>query len=183
MFSSLPDYRRFAEADLQRLRKDHKRNPSNRLGGMMFNLVLLAGLWGVPLYARWFVLSNINPTQPLSEAVVGEWRRDEKWTLSFTRTEELQLIEEESIFETAHYQILGDKLLVSGFTRQPDNRLLPVESQCYQISVRGHRLSVEPASIGFTSIPEKGAGGGSWLRKVLPAFHGSTVEYHRADDR
>jgi hypothetical protein len=74
MFSSLPDYRRFAEADLQRLRKDHKRNPSNRLGGMMFNLVLLAGLWGVPLYARWFVLSNITSTHPLPEAVLGEWR-------------------------------------------------------------------------------------------------------------
>jgi hypothetical protein len=91
------------------------------------------------------------------------------------------LIEEESIVETAHYQILGETMLVSGFTRQPDDRLLPVGAQRYQISIRGDRLIIEPAAIGFTRIPVNAAEEGSKLRRVLPIFHDSTVEYQRAD--
>ena len=44
---------------------------------MLLNLLLLSGLWGMPLYARWLVLADQAMDQPLSEAVVGKWWRDE----------------------------------------------------------------------------------------------------------
>ena len=121
MFSSLPDYRRFADAALKRFRKDNKREPSNRLGRMMLNLVLLAGLWGLPLYARWIVLAdrnstnstseNITKTTPetkinISEAIVGKWRPVDgsHFSITFTRDGKFVVSWKETIVETAHYQ-------------------------------------------------------------------------------
>lgn len=183
MFSSLPDYRRFAESALPRLRKDHERETSNRIGGMAFNIILLAGLWGVPLYARWMILSDRNPTQNLSTEVLGKWRKDDSHILEFTRRGELLLIliRNKVVVESADYRIAGDVLEVSGFTQQPENRLLPVNQQRYQLFLRGDRLLIKPATTGFTSIPER-ASEGSGLRLVLPPWSGVTVQFQRVDD-
>lgn len=184
MFSSLPDYRRFAEATLQRLRMDPKQKTSDRLGGMVINIVLLAGLWGVPLYARWLILSDVNSTQPLSEAVLGKWRRDDRDILEFTRRGELHLIRNEVMVESADYRIEGDILEVSGFTEQPDDRPLPVVQQRYQIAIRGARLIIKPAPSGVNWVPDRRhAEGGNSLLFVLPPWSGVTAHFQRMDDR
>ncbi len=186
MFSSLPDYRRFAESSLRRLRKDQKRTTSGRLGRIVFNLVLLAGLWGLPLYARWMVVSEMNATLPLSSSLLeGEWRGDDGSVLLFAPSKELRLIEKGTMIESADYRIVDDELEIGGFMRQPGDRFLPVVVQRYQVrfTIRGDRMIIVPAKKGFTPIPEKASEEGSRLRLVLPPFRGISVVFHRADER
>jgi hypothetical protein len=181
MFASLPEYRRIAEAVIPRLRKDPHRTISNRFAGKLLSLALLAGLWGLPLYARWMVLSDRNPPLPLSEAVLGEWRSDDRNILAFNRlNQKLWLSQDGVIIESANYRIQGEELEVSGFIRQPDNLLLPVGPQRYQISIRVDRLIVRLADTGFTNVPCR-ADEGSKLRRVLPPWHGTTLQFQRVD--
>jgi hypothetical protein len=183
MFSSLPDYRRFAETALQRLRTDAQQKTSRRVSGIVINVALLAGLWGLPLYARRIVLTDLNSTPPLPEAIVGEWQVDQRNSLVFKRDHELRLIQNDALIELADYRIVEDVLEVSGFSRWPDNRPLPVVLQRYRISIRGHHLIVTSASNQPNQVPEIEAEEGSSLRRVLPAFPGRTVQFLRADSR
>lgn len=193
MFSSLPDYCRLAESVLPRLRKDSEQRTPNRLRRMALNLVLLAGLWGLPLYARWMVLADRNPPQEMSDSlsqhpsedILGKWRKDESNSiLEFSRKGELRLIGQQEVVESADYRIVGDELEVSGFRQQPDDRLLTVNQQRYQIITRGDRLLIKPAPAGFTSVPldRSHAADGS-LRYVLPPWSGQSSKFHRVKDR
>jgi hypothetical protein len=186
MFPSLPNYRRFAETTIQRIRKNRKRK-TDRPARMLFNVLLLAGLWGVPLYARWMILSDLNVIQVLSEEVLGKWEMDNKGhkrILEFT-LKQLRLIQNKAITESADYQIVGDALWVSSFKSQPGDHPLPVNQQRYQISIRDHRLIIKPATTGFTRIPENAAWEGpSQLRIiVLPPWQGAISQFQRADNR
>lgn len=183
MFSSLPDYRRFAELALPRLRKDNEREPSNRLGSMMLNVVLLAGLWGVPLYARWIVLSDLSLSSNLAAEILGKWRIGDASYLEFTAHHQLRLIVNETLKETAHYRIIGDVLEVSRFTLQPENRTLEINQQNYRVSIHGNQLAATAADVGFTPIPEHAQEERSGLRKVLPPWHGPIIRFRRADNR
>ncbi len=182
MFSSLPDYRRFAESALPRLRKDQEQKKTNRLSGMLLNILLLTGLWALPLYARCLVLANLNSPQDLSKDVLGKWQRDDRTILEFTWRGQLRLIGKDGVVESADYRIAGDILEVSGFTRQADDRPLPVNQQRYRIAIRGKRMFMQPALTGFTSVPERASEEGSSLRLVLPPWQSSTAHFQRADD-
>ncbi len=72
IFSSLPDYRRFSDAALKRLSEE--RSTADRLAGMLFNLAILAGLWGAPLYARCVILSDLQSPKDFSNTIRGTWR-------------------------------------------------------------------------------------------------------------
>jgi hypothetical protein len=60
---------------------------------------------------------------------------------------------------------------------------LPVNPQCFQITIRGARLQITPATIGFTPVPENTAWERSALRGVLPAWHGKSVTFWRRHKR
>lgn len=177
MIFSLPSYRRLSDMDLARLRRDDERNPSRRAMRMLLNLLLLSGLWGMPLYARWLVVADQARGQPLSEAVLGKWWRDEEVFLEFTPDRHLRLCREEGLIESAEYQIVGDMLWVSDFRRRD---LLAVEPQCFRISLRGNQLILTPAKDGFTA---RGRDDRSSLRTVLPAWEGATVQFQRGKSR
>ncbi len=185
MFPSLPNYRRFAEATIQRIDKARKRKSSGRPARMLFNVVLLAGLWGLPLYGRWMILSGMNTTQCLPEAVLGRWligEKGERGVLEFTPKKQLRLIRNRAIIESADYEIIGDSLWVSDFKSQSRDHLLPVDQQRYEISIYDNRLIVKPATTGFTRIPENSALEGSGLRLVLPPMHGVISQFQRANN-
>jgi hypothetical protein len=183
MFPSLPDYRRIAEATIQRIRKDRKRT-TDRPARMLFNVLLLTGLWGVPLYARWMILSDMNVAQVLSEDILGKWLIGEKGArgfLEFTPKRQLRLIQNNGVMiESADFEIVGGALWVSNFKSQPGGHLLPTDHQCYQISIRDDQLIVKPATSGFTHVPVD-----SWeegrLRMVLPPWQGVIRQFQRAD--
>ncbi|MGH7168893.1 MAG: hypothetical protein ACRELF_01065 [Gemmataceae bacterium] len=183
MIFSLPSYRRLSEVDLDRLRRDEDRDSSNRVARVLFNLLLLMGLWGVPLYARWVLLSDVVGAESLPKAALGKWWKDDKAVLEFTADQQLRLIQNGALIESADYWMLGDTLNVSDFKSQPGNHRLPVSRQCFHISIRDDRLDVTPATTGFTAIPEKAWVEGSSLRLVLPAWHGATVQFRRGDVR
>jgi hypothetical protein len=185
MLPSLPDYRRFAEATIRRIRKDRKRR-TDRPARMLFNVLLLAGLWGIPLYGRWLMLSDTDITQDLPEAVLGRWligEKGERGVLEFTPRKQLRLIRNNGVMiESADYEIVGDALWLSNFKSRSDH-LLPVDHQRYQISIRDDRLIVKPATSGFTHIPEHAADEGpSWLRMELPPWQGVNRQFQRADN-
>jgi hypothetical protein len=184
MYDSIPDYRRFAESAMQRVRKNHQRTSSDRLARLLFNVVLLAGLWGVPLYARWLVMSSMNVTQGLSEIILGRWQIVESGNgfLEFTPKMQVRLVGRNGIvIESADYQIAGEALMVFGFKLQPGNRDLEMEQQqCYRISIRGDQLTIASSDRGFTAIPRHGSD--SHLRRVLPHWVGAIFHFQRADD-
>lgn len=184
MSYSLPDYRRFAEAALQRLRKDHTRKTSNRWERMLLNVVLVAGLWGGVLYARWLIPSDVNPAQNLPVALFGKWQSEwlgDRGFLEFTPNHQLLLVRNGKMIESADYQIVGDVLMISGFTDQPSGRDLELQSQCYRISIHGSQLTINAADIGFTRVPEHLQFEKSGLRTVLPFWQGHIVHYQRAE--
>jgi hypothetical protein len=195
MLSSLPDYRRFAEADFQWPRKENDRKTSDRFERMFFNVVLLAALWGGPMYARWMILSDMNITDnitqvplevvlgDLPEAVLGEWRFGAESFLEFTPNHQLELIGSRGIIESADYQIVGDVLKISGFKRQPDNLDLAIVEQCYRISIRGGTLIITPSDSGFTPFDRHTPSEGYLRSVVLPPFYGAIIQYQRAEDR
>ncbi len=185
MLPSLPSYRRFAEATIQRINKARKRKSSDRPVRMLFNVVLLAGLWGLPLYSRWLILPDKNIIQDLPEAVLGRWligEKGERGVLEFTPKKQLRLIRNGAIIESAEYEIIGDSLWVSDFKSQSRDHLLPVDQQRYEISVYDNRLIVKPATSGFTHIPENSALEGSGLRLVLPPWQIVISQFQRADN-
>lgn len=186
MFSSLPDYRRFAHTALQRLNNAPERKPSNRFCGMLLNLVLLAGLWGLPLYARWMILTERDSTKSLAEAIIGKWRCSETSYLEFTPDHHLRLFRNDSIIESADYQLVGHVLQVFRFKLQPGDQELEINQQCYRFSIRGDRLNVTSADIGFTPVISidrpRDRSGGSHMRQVLPRWHGAILHFQRAGD-
>lgn len=86
IFSSLPDYRRFSDAALERLRDG--RSTVDRIAGMLFNLAILAGLWGAPLYARCMILSDVQAPKDFSESLRGTWRTTDGSHFVITFTEQ-----------------------------------------------------------------------------------------------
>ena len=182
MIFSLPSYRRLSEADLDRLSRDEDRNSSNRIARVLFNLLLLAGLWGVPIYARWVFLSDVVGTKSLPNAMLGKWWKDDEVYLEFTADQQIRLFWKGAMIETADYRIFGDMLEVSDITRHPGDRHLSVNPQHYRISIRGHQLDITPSTTGFTPIPERSTEG-STLRLVLPAWHDATVHLRRRAER
>jgi hypothetical protein len=177
MIFSLPSYRRLSETDLACLRKDDAQQTSTRAARVFFNLLLLVGLWGAPLYARWVVLAD------LPKAVLGKWQHGEKNVLEFTPNYQVRLLRDGDAIETAKYRFAGDVLVLSDFRRQPGDRPLPVDQQGYSISLHGDRLTITPAADWFTPVPDNAAREGSSLRLLLPAFHGASVQFRRANDR
>ncbi len=185
MLPSLPSYRRFAEATIQRINKARKRKSSDRPARMLFNVVLLAGLWGIPLYGRWMILTAMNPTQALTEAILGKWRigKEGSWSFFEFTPKQLRLVGKKGeMIESADYDIAGDVLMLFAFKLQPGDHDLEIGQQCYQISIRGDQLTVTPSNAGFTPIDRH-----DWpecrLRGLLPRRQGETREFQRADNR
>jgi hypothetical protein len=194
MIFSLPSYRRLSEADLARLRRDDERYPFNRVVRMLLNLLLLSGLWGMPLYARWIVLPDIVgvETKNLPKAILGEWWSDRKFgewwnehkaVVELTAAQQVRLFWEGALIETADYRIVENVLEVSDFRSQPVDHRLLVNPQRFQISIHGNQLILTPASFGFTPIPENAVWEGSSLRLVLPTWQGWSVTFWRRDNR
>jgi hypothetical protein len=181
IFSSLPDYRRFSDAALERLREG--RSPADRFAGMLFNLAILAGLWGAPLYARWVILSDIQETKGLPEAVLGRWLVGDKSLLEFTPDQQIRLFRDDALIETADYRIIGDTLQISNFKLQPGDHELELNQQRYQISLRAGQLIVTPSTSGFTPVPEHAQWEEGRLRLILPHFHGDSVRFLRENRR
>jgi len=111
MIFSLPNYRRLSEADLARLRKDDKRTVSRYVANTLFNLLLLAALWGLPYYFCSLVLSResnstksreSNSTNP-REAIIGVWWPVDRGAIEFTRDGKFRLWQGGIVTLTAHY--------------------------------------------------------------------------------
>jgi hypothetical protein len=183
IFSSLPDYRRFSDAALERIRQDDGRKTFDRLAAMLFNLAILAGLWGAPLYARWMVLSDMHETKSLSEVVLGRWRVGDTSLLEFTLDQQIRLFWHGALIETADYRIIGDMLEISNFKLQPGDHELELNQQYYQIALRTGQLIVTPSTSGFTPVPEHAQWEESRLRLILPHFHGASVQFLRENRR
>jgi hypothetical protein len=152
---------------------------------MLFNVVLLAGLWGIPLYGRWMILPGVNPTQALAEAMLGKWQIGKEGSRSFFEftPKQLRLVGKKGeTIESADYDIAGDVLMLSGFKLQPGDRDLEIGHQCYRISIRGDQFTVTPSDAGFMPIHRH-----DWpecrLRELLPRSQGQTREFQRADNR
>jgi len=181
MIFSLPSYRRLSEADLERFRNAGDQQSSIRVARALFNILLLAGLWGAPLYARWCVLSDMKETPSLSEAVLGQWRYGDKSLLEFTSDQQIRLSQDGMMIETASYRIVGDVLEIYDFKLQLGHHDLEINQQRYQISILDENLIVRPSAIGFTPVPEHTQWERSGLRMVLPQFHGASVQFRRRD--
>jgi hypothetical protein len=147
MFPSLPDYRRFAEATIRRTRKDRRRK-TDRPARMLFNVLLLAGLWGVPLYARWVILADIGTPKHAHGTIVGTWRATDgsHFLITFTADGQFKLLWQDTIIETARYWFNDgnqNEILVSDFREQPGDRLVSNEEMWwFRASVEGAKLSI-----------------------------------------
>lgn len=182
MFSSLPDYPRSAETVLQPPREGNEGKAADRIGRMLFRLAILAGLWGVVLYARWMIVSDMIPAQNLPEAVLGKWqsdRMDGRSFIEFTPNHQLRLVGNGTTIESADYEIVGGELMIWRFQHPPGDRDLELGQQCYQISVRGNQLAVTVSDRGITPIPEHTQFEPSSLRLLLPFWQGYTVQFQR----
>ena len=176
MFSSMPDYRRFAEAALQRLRKDPTRKTCNRWERMLLNVVLVTGLWGVPLYARWVVLSDIDRPEDVAEGIVGKWRATDgsHFSIAFTAEGQFVLSWKETIVETARYWFNDgkqDEIVLADFREPPDER--PIEEEgmwWFQVFLEGKKLSITHSH----SLHEQ------WRRRV-PWHSSRQIEGERFD--
>jgi hypothetical protein len=106
MIFSLPNYRRLSEADLHRLRKDGEPQASTRLARMVINLLLLAGLWGLPYYLCSQVASGPSDTIDRHEAIIGRWQRvdDSDYDLEFTGDGAIHQSRDGIVKWTAHYR-------------------------------------------------------------------------------
>jgi hypothetical protein len=157
MFSSLPDYRRFAEAALQRIRKDHKQKSSHRLSGMLFNILLLAGLWGLPLYARWVVVPDIHRSTSEPPSLIGKWQamNGSHFSITFSADGQFVVSWKETVLETARYWFADrdqKDVLLFDFRKQPGNQPLAEEKRCwFSVSFAGKRLKT---AISLFSVDE-----------------------------
>jgi hypothetical protein len=112
MIFSVPGYRRLSEEDLARLRKDDPRNPARRLQAAFFNILLLAGLWGLPLYGRSVVLSAMDERKSAPEVIVGsKWRTTDgsDFQIAFTSEGQFVLSWKEAVVATARYSFHEDE--------------------------------------------------------------------------
>lgn len=146
MFSSLPDYRRFAETTIRRIRKDRKRM-TDRPAVMMFNVLLLAGLWGVPLYARWLILANNDRSEHVPETIVGKWRTTDgsHFSITFTADGHFELSWKEAIIETARYWFRDKnqhEAMIADFREQPGDRVVEGEEKWwFRVIIERNKLS------------------------------------------
>jgi hypothetical protein len=115
MVFSLPSYRRLSDADLHRLRNNSEQQTSTRLTRILFNILLLVGLWGLPLYLRSFVSSKPFDTIDPHEAIIGRWQDVDhsSYVLEFTRDGAFHLSRDGIVKRTAHYRFneRGDVVL------------------------------------------------------------------------
>ncbi|HTU93171.1 MAG TPA: hypothetical protein VMF69_24035 [Gemmataceae bacterium] len=158
MFSSLPDYSRFAEATIQSLREERIRKTADRFDRMFFNVVILAAVWGGLLYTRWFVLADIERAEHVPETIVGKWRTTDgsHFSIAFTSDGQFVLAWKETIVETARYWFNdGDQkeIVLSDFCKQPGDRLIDGEKMCwFRVSLAGKKLST---SFSWLSYDER----------------------------
>lgn len=163
MIFSLPSYRRFAEASIDRLRKDERHATTDRLGVILFNILLLAGLWGTPFYARWLVQSNVIGRAKAVEHLnlIGTWRTTDgsHFRITFTRDGQFVLSWKRTIVETASYWFHDgnpNEVVMSDFFEQPGNRAIG-EAMCwFHVSATEEKLST---TFSFTLDEE-------WRREV-----------------
>jgi hypothetical protein len=146
MIFSLPSYRRFAETSINRLRKDDGHATPDRLGAILFNIVLLAGLWGIPFYARWLVQSNVNSRSRAFESFVGTWRTTagSPFQITFTRDGQFVLSWKGTVIETASYWFHEGNLnevVMSDFFEQPGNRAIGNAMCWFHASATREKLS------------------------------------------
>lgn len=151
MFSSLPDYRRFGETVLQRMHKDPKQPSSNRLVERTFNILLLAALWGVPLYARWVVVPYIHRPKiesPSSPSIVGKWKTTKfgnHFSVTFTEDGQFVVSWKDTVLETARYSFADDNqhiLVLENFRKQPGDLPFADKPRCeLSVSVESKKLS------------------------------------------
>jgi hypothetical protein len=175
-FCSMPDYRRRFATALQRIRKDDDSQISNRIVRALSHILILAVLWGVPLYGRWMLLSARSAGPSLSAAVIGKWGSERSF-LEFTPDHQIRLFDDAELIETASYEIAGDVLQISDFKLQPGDEELPLNQQCYRISIVGDQLTITPSTLpgfGFTPVPDNAAWEVSRLRRWLPGSHGTS---------
>jgi hypothetical protein len=179
MIFSLPNYRRLSEEDLARLNKDDPRSPSRRLQKAVLNILLLAGLWGLPFYGRSAVLSAMNEKM-LREEILGKWLTSGGGLLEFTPNRRVRLSYGKRVVESAYYSFVGGDIVeIDGFRQQPEDRYLVVEPQWYQIPIQGGQLlTVTPSTYGFRPSLNAAVERSS-LCRVLPTSHGDSRQFRR----
>ena len=64
-FSSLPDYRDLSSAAQNQCEADVRRTLSDVICTTLFDLLLLAALWGLPYYLRSVVVADLHERQTL----------------------------------------------------------------------------------------------------------------------
>ena len=178
MIFSVPRYHRLSEDDLARLDKDDPRNPTRRLQSALLNILLLAGLWGLPFYGRSAVLFTMNEKM-LREEILGKWLTSGGGLLEFTPNHRVRLSYDKKVVESASYWFVGGDIVeIGGFRHQPEDRDLEVEPQWYQISIQdGQFLTIRPSTNGFTPVNTRWER--SRLRLVLPMLHGASRQFRR----
>jgi hypothetical protein len=150
IFSSLPDYRRFSDAALQRLREE--RSTADRFAGVLFNLTILAGLWGAPLYARWMILS---------ESILGTWRTldGSQFRITFTEDGRFILGWKGIPVETADYRFDNQgksRVVLSHFRAQFSDVKHSLGQECwFDISLTENALYLR-RSLDFRDNPRPG---------------------------
>ncbi|HEY7155462.1 MAG TPA: hypothetical protein VH575_15980, partial [Gemmataceae bacterium] len=107
----MPNYRRLSAADLNRLRKDDDRTTSSFVANALFNLLLLAALWGLPYYFCSLVLSKESESANPRKAIIGVWLPAAEdahdaigRAIEFTRDGEFRLSRGGIVELTAHYR-------------------------------------------------------------------------------
>lgn len=182
MIFSVPRYRRLSEDDLARLDKDDPRNPSRRLQSALLNILLLAGLWGIPFYGRSVVLSAMNE-EMLRKDIIGKWLTSGGGLLEFTPNERVRLSYDKRVVESAYYSFVGGDIVeIGGFRQQPGDHYMAVEPQWYQISIQGGQLlTVMPSTYGFRPSLNAAVERSS-LCRVLPTSRGDSRQFRRVPE-
>jgi hypothetical protein len=188
MIFSLPNYRHLSEAALERLRKDDGRQSSGRATGILFNVLLVAGLWGVPLYGRWVVLSHRTGPMDLREAILGKWRatEDSRFTITFTEDGRFVLMCKNMIFATARYRIgeqEKDEVKLDRFPKPGGEGPIPQEERCwFRAAVTEGALHITPSVDRWNGAVRQGK---SWQcdddRLELPPLNGGPAIFQRIE--
>jgi hypothetical protein len=149
MIFSLPNYRHLSEAELNRLRKDDKRTAFRNVANTLFNLLLLAALWGLPYYFCSLVLSGGSDSASPRKAIIGVWRPaagDGRDAIEFTRDGTFRLSRGGIVGETGHYRfdVHGDVVFYD--LNPPDllhglDGIVPAQYRV-TVTIIGDRLSV-----------------------------------------
>ena len=182
MIFSLPSYRRLSEADLDRLRKDSDENISNRVSRALFNILLLAGLWGLPFYLRSLVQPEASDTIDPSKAIVGRWqsRAQKSLALEFTRNGDFRLSRQGIVKLTAHYHFdKRDEVVLYDFNPP---RIIIIDHAEDTVAQYRFTISFTEAGLTATTAPPEAARSLrelQWNRLGLPPPFGSIAHFKR----